>query len=312
MQLEPFRNDPVLRQKLIEYVDVIVPMNVLKWHALRPSMEQYDFSGADELIEFAELNGKSVHGHTLLWQDSNPRWLETIASPRQLKTLLAEHIESVVGRYAGRIRSWDVVNEVIAHDPLTQGDWRKGIWYDALGPEYVEWAFKLAASADPSARLFINDYDLEDSSPRTQARQTALLRTIHRLQDKNISVQGVGLQAHLYAEREIGRENLASFIGEIKKLGLTVSVTELDVIDWKLPADPVERDRLVAATVEEFLTVVTQFITPQVITTWGLCDRYSWIGDTFARKDGEKARPLPFDENWRSKSFFDVLSSFTN
>ena len=311
VHLEPFRNDPMLKAKLIEHADVIVPMNALKWASLRYDQNRFDFSGSDELVDFAEQNGKKIHGHGPLWYHANPAWLDAVHSPLALEKLLNEHISEVVGRYAGRIDSWDVVNEVISHDPLGEGKWRPGVWYNALGPRHVDLAFRAAAAADPSAKLFINDYDLQDAGPRVAARQKAMLGIVRRLQDKNIPVHGVGLQSHLYAEREVGRENLRQFINQLKQMGLTVSVTELDVIDWKLSADPGRRDRAVAATAQQYLSALTELITPQTITTWGLCDRYSWIDETFPRDDSATARPLPFDRQWQAKPLFDVIKSHT-
>ncbi len=310
VHLEPFRNDPMLKQMLIKHADVIVPMNALKWASLRYDETRFDFSGADELIDFAEQNGKKVHGHGPLWYHANPPWLDAIKSPRKLEKLLVEHISAVVGRYAGRIGSWDVVNEVISHDPSNEGKWRAGVWYNALGPKHVDLAFKAAAAADPKARLYINDYDLQDAGLRTRARQKAILGIVRRLQDNNIPIHGVGLQSHLYAEREAGQQNLALFIQQLQQMGLGVSVTELDVIDWKLTADMKLRDRAVAATAQQYLATLSELITPQFITTWGLCDRYSWINQAFPRTDSAQARPLPFDRDWKPKPLFDVIQSF--
>ena len=292
VNLDPFRNEPRMKELLIQHADLIVPMNALKWANLRHTKGQFDFSGADEIIRFAEKYGKSVHGHALLWYHANPIWLEAITSPRQLEAHLSVHIENVVDRYAGRIPTWDVVNEVVAHDPLSEGKWRRGIWYDSIGPSHVDLAFKIAARTDPSAKLFINDYDLEDDSPRTLARQIAILDIVRRLQDKNIPIHGVGLQAHIYAERKIGKDNLYSFIREIKRMGLEVAITELDTIDWKLPADPATRDLAVMKKAREFLSVVSEAGPPRNITTWGLNDRFSWIDGNLSQKRFSKGQTI--------------------
>lgn len=311
VMLEPFRNDPMLKKMLIEHVDIIAPMNALKWASLRHDETGFDFSGSDEIIEFAEQNGKVLHGHALLWYHANPSWLDALVSPSKLEGVLQEHIENVVGRYAGRIATWDVVNEVVAHDPRENGKWRGGVWYNALGPRHVDLAFKFAAQADPSARLFINDYDLQDEGPRVALRHKAILSIVRRLQDKNIPIHGVGMQAHLYAERRPGPDNLRKFIEQLQSMGLEVAITELDIIDWKLSEDITKRDRAVAATAKDYLTALTEITNPRFITTWGLCDRYSWIDETFPRKDSGRARPLPFDENWQRKPLFEVIQSFT-
>ena len=312
VHLDPFRNQRQMKEALIRHTDLIVPMNALKWASLRHTKGQFDFFGADEIIKFAEQHSKTVHGHALLWYHANPRWLDRLSSPSRLEAVLEDHISTVVGRYAGRIPTWDVVNEVVAHDPLSQGKWRRGVWYDALGPGHVELAFKLAAQADPTAKLFINDYDLEDDSLRTLARQEAILSIIRRLQDRNIPIHGVGFQAHLYAERKIGTKNLMAFLRNIEALGLEIAVTELDVIDWKLPADPVVRDQAVMETARAFLSTVLETTRPRNITTWGLSDGNSWINDTFPRSDSALSRPLPFDREWKPKPFFDLLRAYGN
>ncbi len=311
VHLDPFRNEPIFRELLKQHAGLIVPMNALKWASLRHTEGKFDFGGSDEIINFAEVNNKPIHGHALLWYDANPSWIDAVTSPPLLEKLLIEHIETVVGRYAGRIATWDVVNEVVAHDPLTQGKWRKGVWHNILGPRHVEIAFAAAAKADPTCRLFINDYDLEDDSLRTEARQRAILQIVRRLQKKNIPIHGVGLQAHLYAERRTGRDNLIKFVRELKSLGLEVAVTELDVIDWKLSADPKVRDRAVVATVREFLDAITDAGSVRNITTWGLSDKHSWIKDVFPRSDSAKARPLPFDDQWQKKPLFDLIKKYT-
>ena len=309
--LDPFRNDARLKEHLRRYADVIVPMNALKWASLRHTEGQFDFAGADEIIAFAEGLGRPVHGHACCWYAFNPPWVDSIQSPRRLERELRVHIERTVGRYAGRIASWDVVNEAVAHDPREAGKWRRGVWYDVLGPRHLDIAFEEAARADPKARLFLNDYDLEDDSARTPTRHAAILSMVRRLQDRNIPIHGIGLQAHLYAERAIGVEALHRFLRDLKALGLEVAVTELDVIDWKLPADPARRDRAVAATAREFLDALLAEARPRVVTTWGMNDAYSWIDDTFPRDDGARARPLPFDRDWQPKPLFDVVRSST-
>ena len=301
-----------MRALLVRHAGLIVPMNGLKWASLRHTPDSFDFSAADEVVDFAETLGRPIHGHALLWANYNPPWIDAVRSPRELARFLEEHVETVVARYRGRIRSWDVANEVVAHDPLEQGKWRKGVWHDVLGPRHVDIAFERAAKTDPSARLALNDYDLEDDSDRTAVRQKAIIEIIERLQNKNIPIHQIGMQAHLYGERNIGHHNLRAFLKRLKVLGVDVSVTELDVIDWRLPPDRLERDARVASLVEEYLETVFSESVPRSITTWGLGDRYSWIGETFPRDDDAQARPLPFDENWRAKPFFDVLSRYVS
>ena len=288
----------------------ITAENLMKPYALAPTEGTYTFEQADALVAFAQANGIAMRGHALLWHRATPDYFFQ-GTPAEVKTRLQKYITDVVTHFKGKIYAWDVVNEVVAHDPLSQGKWRDGIWYRLLGPRHVDLAFAAASNADPTAQLFINDYDLEDDSPRTKARQDAIVSIVRRMQDKNIPVHGVGLQAHLYAERKIGVRNLQDFLKTLVSLGLKVAITEMDVIDWRLPSDTFERDQLAAAKVSEFLSAVTSVVSPEMITTWGMSDIHSWVGETFPRKDDARARPLPFDQDWQPKPMFDVLQPVT-
>ena len=309
---EAFTSDPDYRAAIRRHAQLVTPMNALKWGLLRHDRERFDFDKADRLVAFAEGLRVPVHGHALLWYAYNPPWVDAMRSRREAGDVLEKHVARTVGRYRGRIRSWDVVNEVIAHDPAREGRWREGIWQDLLGPSQVEIAFRAARAADPSARLMINDYDLEDDSSRTRARQDAMLAIIRRLQDGGLTVDAVGMQAHLYAERAVGAANLRRFLRELRAMGVGVAITELDVIDWRLPADPSLRDVAAAELVDRYLGTVLSEATPDFVATWGLSDRYSWIGETFPRDDDGSARPLPLDRDLRPKALFEVIRRYTS
>jgi endo-1,4-beta-xylanase len=309
-QIETFREDARYRQALKSYCNVIVPMNDLKWEALRHDRSRFDFSGADELVGFARQNGQALRGHALLWGMALPPWAKEMKSRAEAERELISHIETVVDRYKGKIATWDVVNEVIAHEPTPDAPYRDTIWQRLLGPEHVEIAFRTAAKVDPKARLVINDYDFEDPDPRIATRRTIALDIIRRLKDKGIPVHGLGMQAHLYGERGIDTAGLQQFMFDLGALDIDVEITELDVIDWKLPADIATRDRAAASLVSTFLNAVVTARRPKAIVTWGLTDRYSWIEDTFPRKDSAQARPLPLDRNYRPKPMMSVLERY--
>jgi endo-1,4-beta-xylanase len=217
----------------------------------------------------------------------------------------------VVDRYKGVIPSWDVVNEVIAHDPLAAGPLRDTVWLRLLGPGYIETAFKTAARVDPAARLVLNDYDFENPDPRTRARREEALKIIRRLKDKGIPVHTVGFQAHLYGEREIDGAGLQQFCADLAKLEVGTVVTELDVIDWRLPANIATRDRAAASLVQSFLAAMWVSNKPESIITWGLSDSNSWISTTFKREDKLANRPLPLDVDNRPKAMLRVIERFT-
>jgi endo-1,4-beta-xylanase len=307
---ENFNADPLYRDALIKHCDVIVPMNDLKWEALRPTRDQFSFQDADRLLDFARRNGKATRGHALCWYGGMPAWTKGIATRKDAERELISHIERVASRYAGRIPSWDVVNEAIAHDPATQGVWRDTLWQRLLGREHIDMAFRAAAAADPKAELVYNDYDLETNDPREERRRMEVIALVRHMQDKKIPIHAIGLQAHLYAEKTIDPDGIARFVRALKALGVKVIVTELDVIDWKLPASTAERDRRAAEHVERFLSAVTAEAPLETLITWGLTDRYSWVHDTFKRQDTAKGRPLPLDDAYKPKPMMDVIARF--
>lgn len=307
---ENFRDDPLYRDALIRHCDVIVPMNDLKWEALRPTRETFAFEDADAILDFAWRNGKSVRGHTLCWYNAMPAWTRSIADAKEAERELRAHIGAVVSRYRGRIPSWDVVNEAIAHDPAKQGIWRDTMWRRLLGPEHVEIAFAAAAEADPRAQLVYNDYDLENVGERQTLRRRHALDLVRRLQDRRIPIHAVGFQAHLYAEQAIDSDGVARFVGELRKLGVQAIVTEMDVIDWRLPAPIAQRDAAAGAHVKAFLDAVGAGGAPEAIVTWGITDRYSWIPEHFKRRDGLPNRPLPLDADYRPKPMLDAIERF--
>ncbi len=308
VMIADFRSDPALRDELIRRCDLIVPMNELKWEALRPAPDRFAFEDADTLLAFAHAHGKRTHGHALLWGDALPPWVRALADPRETERTLIRHIERVVATYAGRIASWDVVNEVIAHDPAPAQPFRDTVWFRALGPRLVEIAFRAAARSDPSAKLVINDYDLENPDARTAARRLHILDLVRRLQGQNIPVHQVGLQAHLYGERPLDPRGITAFCRELARLGVGVRVTELDVIDWKLPADPRLRDAKIAEITRVFLEAVIEGQRPDSIVTWGLSDRSTWVNDVFPRRDGARSRALPLDADMREKPMWTEIA----
>src|SRR5690606_13470624 len=126
----------------------------------------FNFTRADEIVDFAEDNEMSIHGHTLVWHSCTPAWIEKGDFPREEAiAYLRDYIFTVVGRYQGRINVWDVVNEGLADS----GAIRETPWHRLIGDDYIEMAFQFAHEADPNARLFYNDYGIEGIGPKSDA-----------------------------------------------------------------------------------------------------------------------------------------------
>lgn len=308
--LPDLRSDPRLAEAIAANCNLVVPVSELKWSDLRPTRQQFAFEGADAIAEFAKANGLVMRGHTLVWYAALPDWTKDIDSEAAAEGELRRHIETVVARYRGQIRSWDVVNEVIPDVVRSDRDRRPSLWSRWLGDRYIPLAYRIAAEVDPQAQLVLNEYDVEFATDESRAKRGALRDLAVRLKDGGAPLHAIGLQCHLRGGLPIDRDGLTRFVADMRDIGLKCLVTELDVIDQKLPADEDQRDRLIASQVREVLTAVTAPGPLDALVTWGLSDRYSWIQYAAPRPDHRPNRPLPLDWEFRRKPFMNVVEDF--
>lgn len=308
IQIEFIDSDPRYGQAFLDHCDIIMPMNELKFVSLQPQRGEFNFAPADRLVDFAVSNGRKSRGVTHIWWDALPDWLTAITDEREAERALVSHIEQVNDRYSGKLQSWDVVNEVIAHDPSKDAPLRDSYWFKVMGPRHIPVAFSASQRGDPLARLVLNDYDLEFAGDRYDRRRAIALQLVRQLQDANIRIDAVGIQAHLYADKKIDVPALAKFGEDLKALGLSLLVTELDVIDWNIRGGPLEQDEAAFVVVSDLLDGIFASGTPEAVIAWGITDRYSWISDVMPRKDGQPERPLPLDADYKPKPWFDMLT----
>jgi endo-1,4-beta-xylanase len=305
-----FANEPDYRAALIAHCRQLVGEGGLKWADIRPSRERFVFDQPDRLIAFASANGMEMRGHTLVWYGAMPDWTKTIGSSSEAERELVGHIETVMGRYKGRIKSWDVINEPIPENPASRTDLRPTIWQQRIGEAHIALALRTAARVDPQAQLVINEYDIEFVGERFRRKREAFLRLIRDLKMRNTPLHAIGLQGHLRGELAIDREGLSAFIAEIRSMGLDVLVTELDVIDNKLPGPPDLRDVMVAARAYDFLEAIQSVQKPKAILSWGITDKHTWVPIWFKRADGLANRPLPLDDRFQPKPLMRVIEHF--
>ena len=311
VRTDPLYDDPAYKKAILDHCQIIVGEGGLKWIDLRPDRHIFDFTQPDRQLAFAEEHGLEMRGHTLAWYGAMPEWTETIASAEEARFELVSHIETVVGRYKGRIRSWDVCNEPIADHPTREEPIRDSVWQRHLGRDYIELALRTTARADPDARLVINDYDLEQATDAGRAKRKALLDLVRDLKARDVPLHAVGLQGHLRPDIAIDRAGLTALVAEIAAMDLGVLVTELDVIDESLPGPVAERDAAVAAVAKEFLEAIGAAARPEAVLTWGISDRFTWVPIWFTRGDGMPNRPLPLDSDYQKKPMMQVIEDFT-
>ncbi|MBV8474391.1 MAG: endo-1,4-beta-xylanase [Hyphomicrobiales bacterium] len=210
-----------------------------------------------------------------------------------------EHIDRVCERYAGALQSWDVVNEPFWPMDGEEGGWRQGPWFAAMGPSYVERAFRRVAAIDKTARLTLNEAQCDNDHEWGRSIRPLLANLVDRLLDAGAPLHAVGLQSHLQPQWPHDYAAFADYVSGFGAKGLEVYVSEFDVNDASLPDDIAERDRAVAALAGEFLAATLRVPAVKMVVNWQLSDRYSWYRSLKPPRfrSNRTPRPLPFDDD---------------
>lgn len=295
-------------KSIVQYCSRLTPVTEMKWEVMRPAEDVFDFSAADALADFARQHKLAMHGHPLIWYAANAPWLSSVSAAK-VEGLMETHIVKTMERYKDVVHSWDVVNEPIPDVPSNPKS-RRDAWYYGAGPDAVAKAFHLAHAVDPSAQLVLNEYDVEFAVERSPAKRAAFRNLILELLDKGAPVNAIGLQGHLRGGWPIAKDELAAFASEMRGYGLSVLVTELDVIDKTLPTPTDERDRLINGQIRDFLEAASSGGRLSSITSWGISDQYSWIRWAYPRDDGTVNRPLPLDWSFNEKPMMSIINEF--
>jgi endo-1,4-beta-xylanase len=307
------KRDPAYADLVKAQAAIVVAENEFKFASLRPSKTEFNFSYADVVAEFAAANGMKLRGHNFVWHRQLPRWFEAEVSGANAEQVLVEHIEKVGGRYAGKIHSWDVVNEAVQVSDGLPGGMRNSPWQTVLGgdgfgrdgdtvPKYIEVAFRTARRVDPKALLCYNDYGIEAEDEGSAKKRAAVLGLLRGMKAKGIPLDALGVQSHIAAGGgAVYGAGLKAMLAEARAMGLKVLVTEMDVNDRALGPEIPLRDAAVAKTYESYLKTVLADPAVIAVLTWGITDKYTWLNGEDSRTDKVAERPLPFDAEMRSK-----------
>lgn len=302
-------SDKKFAARFAQECGILVPEGELKWRFLRPSPDRFNLAPGDWMLDFARDRNMLFRGHTLVWHESLPRWFEDTVNSQNAKQILLEHISTVVGHYAGKIHSWDVVNEAIYPAHGRSDGLRESPWLKFLGPDYIDIAFHTAAEVDPQALLIYNDHRLEFDTRDHNARRTYVLRLLERLKSRGVPVHALGIQAHLWgSDNPFNAKKLKSFLHDVADLNLKILITELDVADQKLPLDVGIRDRIVGGIYEDYLSVLLEEPAVIAVLTWGLSDNYTWLSKQRPRTDGTPVRSLPLDAQLKRKFAWNAIA----
>ena len=309
--------------------NTISPENVLKWVVVHPQPNQYDFAPADKYVAFGERNGMFIIGHTLVWHSQVPAWVfkDDQGQPLTRDALLArmkDHINTVVGRYKGRIKGWDVVNEALNED----GTLRETPWMKIIGPDYLQKAFEYAHEADPAAELYYNDYNLDYPAKRDGA-----VRLVKSLLDRGIPVHAIGSQEHLKLTTPTAVQ-VDSAIRAFAAIGVKVNVTELDIdllppatrntgADVSMRAGPAPNlnpytaglpDSMQVKLARRYEDLFRVYLANKDaidrVTFWGVADGDSWLNGWPV--PGRTSYPLLFDRQLGKKPAYDAVSALAN
>jgi endo-1,4-beta-xylanase len=273
----------------------VQPENDLKFDATERNPGVFSFTRADAILKFAHDHNMKMRGHTLVWYQQNPAWLNGLA-PAAIAQAMHNHIANVVGHYAGQIYAWDVVNEAFNDN----GTPRTTLW--SVNDGYIEQAFRWAREADANALLFYNDYNGET----VNSKSDAIYKMVQDFKARGVPIDGVGLQMHFTA----GEPSMASIEANIKRLtdlGLQVQITEFDV---RLPVDSSGAATAASLATQakiygDVVTVCLKFPGCTAIQTWGLTDKHSWIPGSFPNFGAA----LPFDTAYAPKPAHDAMIS---
>ena len=291
-----FRNEPLYRQTLATQYNSIVPEDATDFWPIHPGPSQYAFAAADALVTFAQANGMAIHGHSLSWHSWIPTWVTNGGYTNdQLRAILKDHITTVVGRYKGKIVSWDLVNEPIEE---AGNGLHSSFWIDHLGPEYIDSAFLWADRADPAAKLYLNEYNTE----RVALKADALFALATGLKSRGIPIDGVGFQMHtLHFWPHPTSAEIQTLFARFANAGFDIRITEMDVdvADTAGPAGLAAQGKAYSAILDACLRQPRC----KELTTWGFTDRYNWVPQQFPGY----GRALPFDANYQPKPAFDSL-----
>jgi endo-1,4-beta-xylanase len=306
-----FRNPDYARMLRTDCA-LLVPENEMKWQAVRPAPDSFDFGPFDEMLNFAEANALAMRGHTLLWHRPQwmPGWLEAYdfgARPAtEAARLLTTHIKTVTDRYRGRISSYDVVNETVLEDStLAQTALSRAIGgTEAL----VDLAFRTARAQLPEAELVYNDYMSWESG--NENHRAGVLKLLEGLKARGVPVDTLGVQSHIRIDTYDPKTGTGprqerewrKFLDAVVALGYGLKITEFDVNDQALPADIVSRDQSIADYARDYLDMMFSYPQLKDVLVWGMSDRYSWLQE-FAplRTDGRAKRCCPYDATFEAK-----------
>lgn len=275
------------------------PTNGQKWLFTEPQPGLFNVTEGDYVANLANRTGKILRCHALVWHSQLAPWVETTQwTPETLTEAITRHIRGVAGYYKGRCYAWDVVNEALDED----GTYRKSVFYNVLGEEYLKLAFRVAAEVDPGAKLYYNDYGIERPA---SVKTAGARRLVKMLKDSGVRIDGVGMQAHLHADNHPTEADLIETNKGYSELVDEVAYTELDV-RIKTPVDE-QKLKWQSECYEKVVGACVRTKKCVGITVWDFYDPFSWVPDVFP---GNGASLLWFEDFQKHPAYDGMVRKF--
>lgn len=312
-------SNPQVSNLITKEFNSITAENCMKSMYLHPEKNRYDFKMSDKFVALGEKNKMFIHGHTLIWHSQLAPWMTQIKDSASMAEVMTQHISTIVGKYKGKIGSWDVVNEALNDD----GTLRKTVFLETYGKDYLITAFKLAAKADPKADIYYNDYNLCNAKKRNAA-----VEMIKNLQKNGAKIDGVGEQAH-WNLTSPSLDEIEKTIQDFSALGVKVAFTELDISvlpnPWEIVGADVNQRAEASEKMNPYPKELPEAIQTQLaaryeaifklflkhqdkisrVTLWGVHDGQSWLNDWPIK--GRTNYPLLFDREHNPKEAYKTI-----
>lgn len=282
-------------QILLDEYDQITSEYEMKMNIMYPSEGNFDFTSADATVDWAIDNGLEVHGHALIWHNATPSWVENFSgTDEEFEDMIEDYVKTVVTRYKGKVKSWDVVNEAFEDNT---GALRNSVFRQRMGDDYIEKCYNWVREADSDVLIFYNDYSMVIDA----VKRRAAINLMKDFIDRGVPVDGFGFQMHISYDFP-GKDLIASTAKEVTDLGLLLHFSELDV-----RANP--NNDLVALTNQRALdqqikvreVVEVYNAIPEeskfALTIWGMRDDETWLVDFWGHPDW----PLLYDSEFNTK-----------
>ncbi len=296
-----FLDIPAKQSTIQQHFNQLTAGNIMKMSYLHPSESTFSYGNADTLVNWAETNGLTVHGHTFIWHSDYqvPSWMKSYSG--DFETMLDNHVTQIATHFAGKLESWDVVNEAI--DESQPNCYRNSLFYQKLGADYIANAFRAADAADPDVDLYYNDYSTENGSA-SSTKFNCLLQLVDDLIADGVPIDGVGFQMHIQIDWPSANDIGAAFRAIVDR-GLKVKITELDIpvnnpyASSAFPQYSTYSDEAAQLQKQRYKDIVSTYLDAVPahlrggVTVWGLWDGDSWLL-TLGDRAGTDDWPLLF------------------